>query len=62
MRAVVLRHGRLEVRETADPVPREGELLLRTIRTAICASDIHYMDHPSPNTQSLFVWSAERMW
>jgi threonine dehydrogenase-like Zn-dependent dehydrogenase len=59
MRAVVLRHGQLEVRETADPVPREGELLLRTISTAICASDIHYMDHPSPNTQSLFVWSAE---
>ena len=31
MRAVVLRGGRLEVRETADPVPGEGELLLRTL-------------------------------
>jgi threonine dehydrogenase-like Zn-dependent dehydrogenase len=45
MRAVVLRGGRLEVRETADPVPGEGELLLRTLATAICASDVHFMDH-----------------
>ncbi|MGO8861845.1 MAG: alcohol dehydrogenase catalytic domain-containing protein [Acidimicrobiales bacterium] len=58
MRAVVLRSGNLEVRETADPEPREGELLLRTLSTAICASDIHYMDHP--NTGNLFVWDANR--
>jgi threonine dehydrogenase-like Zn-dependent dehydrogenase len=45
MRAVVLRGGRVEVRETADPVPGEGELLLRTLATAICASDVHFMDH-----------------
>src|SRR5215469_461607 len=45
MRAVVLRDGRLEVRETADPVPGPGELLVRTISTAICASDVHFMDH-----------------
>ena len=45
MRAVVLRGGRLEVRETADPVPGEGELLLRTLATAICASDVHFIDH-----------------
>src|SRR6266571_8184488 len=45
MRAVVLRGGRLEVRETADPVPGQGELLLRTLSTAICASDVHFMDH-----------------
>ena len=46
MRAVVLRGGRLEVRETGDPVPGPGELLLRTVSTAICASDVHFMDHP----------------
>ena len=46
MRAVVLRRGRLEVRETPDPVPGPGELLLRTLSTAICASDVHFMDHP----------------
>ncbi len=45
MRAVVLRDGRIVVRETADPVPGEGELLLRTLATAICASDVHFMDH-----------------
>ena len=39
MRAVVLRGGRLEVRETPDPVAGPGELLLRTLSTAICASD-----------------------
>ncbi len=33
------------MRETADPVPGEGELLLRTRATAICASDVHFMDH-----------------
>ena len=44
MRAVVLRGGRLEVRETPDPVPGSGELLLRVLSTAICASDVHFMD------------------
>jgi threonine dehydrogenase-like Zn-dependent dehydrogenase len=61
VRAVVLRAGRLEVRDTSDPVPREGELLLRTIATAICASDIHYMDHPDPgDTSGFFVWDSDR--
>lgn len=46
MRAVVLRGGRLEVREIDAPVPGRGHLVLRTIATAICASDVHYMDHP----------------
>jgi threonine dehydrogenase-like Zn-dependent dehydrogenase len=61
MRAAVLRGGRLEVRETADPVPGANELLVRTVSTAICASDIHYMDHPDPaDTSGLFVWDLER--
>jgi threonine dehydrogenase-like Zn-dependent dehydrogenase len=61
MRAAVLRGGRLEVRETADPVPGPGELLLRTRSTAVCASDIHYMDHPDPHDVSgMFVWDADR--
>lgn len=46
MRAVVLNEGVLSVRETADPVPGDGQLLLRTLACAICASDIHFMDHP----------------
>jgi threonine dehydrogenase-like Zn-dependent dehydrogenase len=61
VRAVVLRGGHLEVRETPDPVPGPGELLLRTVSTAICASDIHYMDHPDPDdTSGMFVWDADR--
>ena len=61
MRAAVLRGGRLEVRETPDPVPGPGELLLKTLSTAVCASDIHYMDHPDPDDASgMFVWDADR--
>ena len=36
----------LTVRETADPVPGQGDLLLKTLSTAICASDVHFMDNP----------------
>jgi threonine dehydrogenase-like Zn-dependent dehydrogenase len=59
MRAVVLRDGRLDVRDIADPVPGPGELLLRTLSTAICASDVHFMDHPEmgvddPTGRSLY--------
>ncbi len=56
---MVLRDGRLDVREIADPVPGPGELLLRTLSTAICASDVHIMDHPEmgindPTGRSLY--------
>jgi threonine dehydrogenase-like Zn-dependent dehydrogenase len=59
LRAVVLRDGRLQVRETPDPKPGPGELLLRTLSTAICASDVHFMDHPElavddPTGRSLY--------
>src|SRR3954469_1558918 len=63
MRAVVLRGGRLEVRETADPEPGPGELLLRTLSTAICASDVHFMDHPEAVTNDgtgRFVYDENR--
>jgi threonine dehydrogenase-like Zn-dependent dehydrogenase len=58
MRAMVLRDGRLEVRETADPVPGPGQLLLRPLSAAICASDVHYMDHP--HSAPRFVWDSGR--
>lgn len=58
MRAVVLRHNELEVRETPDPVPGPGELLIKPLSAAICASDVHYMDHP--NSAERFVWDADR--
>jgi threonine dehydrogenase-like Zn-dependent dehydrogenase len=46
MRAAILRDGRLTVGETPDPVPGPGQLLVRSRSTAICASDVHFMDHP----------------
>ncbi len=59
MRAVVLRAGELTVRETADPVAGQGDLLLKTLSTAICASDVHFMDNPEagiddPTGRSLY--------
>ncbi|MDT5223210.1 MAG: hypothetical protein QOG19_617 [Mycobacterium sp.] len=59
MRAVVLRDGRLIVRETADPIAGQGDLLLKSLSTAICASDVHFMDHPElaiddPTGRSLY--------
>jgi threonine dehydrogenase-like Zn-dependent dehydrogenase len=59
MRACVLRDGRLEVRETPDPVPGPGELLVRPLSAAMCASDIHFMDNPdSPAPR--FVYDRDR--
>lgn len=59
MRAVVLKGGRLQVQHIEDPVPGPGELLLRTLSTAICASDVHFMDYPElgvddPTGRSLY--------
>jgi threonine dehydrogenase-like Zn-dependent dehydrogenase len=46
VRAAVLRNGRIEVRETADPTPGNGQILVRSLACGICASDIHFMDNP----------------
>nr|MDT0663649.1 zinc-binding dehydrogenase [Micromonospora sp. DSM 115978] len=46
MRAAVLRGGVVEARVVDDPVPGPGQLLVRTLACAICASDLHFMDHP----------------
>jgi len=46
MRAAVLRGGKIEVRETDDPTPGRGHVLVRSLACGICASDIHFMDHP----------------
>ena len=46
MRAAVLRGGTVEVRAIGDPVPGPGQLLVRSLACGICASDLHFMDHP----------------
>jgi len=44
--AVSLKEGKLALREIFTPVPGSGQVLVRTLACAICASDHHYMDHP----------------
>ena len=46
MRAVSLKERILALREVPTPVPASGQMLVRTLACAICASDHHYMDHP----------------
>jgi threonine dehydrogenase-like Zn-dependent dehydrogenase len=46
MKAAVLRAGAIEVRETEDPVPGPGQILVRSLACGICASDLHFMDNP----------------
>src|SRR6516225_8151772 len=61
MRAVVLRGGGLEVRDTPDPIPGPGELLVKTLSTGICASDVHFMDHPELVAEDLgMLYDPER--
>lgn len=43
----MLRDGTVTTRETADPVPGSGQILVRTLACGICASDLHFMDHPN---------------
>ncbi|WP_067893794.1 zinc-binding dehydrogenase [Nocardia vaccinii] len=51
MRAAVLRGGRVETRVVEDPVPGPGQLLVRTLACGICASDLHFMDHPEAGAE-----------
>lgn len=46
MRAAVLRNGKIQVREIPIPTPRERQILVRTHACGICASDLHFMEHP----------------
>jgi threonine dehydrogenase-like Zn-dependent dehydrogenase len=46
MRAAVLRGGTVKVRAIDDPVPGPGQILVRSLACGICASDLHFMDHP----------------
>ena len=47
MRAAVLRGGVVEARAAVEePVPGPGQLLVRSLACGICASDLHFMDHP----------------
>src|SRR5579883_2649599 len=45
MRAAIFRRGDLVVDEIADPVPGEGQVLVRTLACGICGSDLHALRH-----------------
>ncbi len=45
MKAVVMRDKKLEVASIANPVPAQGELLVKTLACGICGSDLHMFHH-----------------
>src|SRR5215218_9011977 len=46
MRAAVLRHGQMVVRDDVDePVPGQGEVLVDVSACGICGSDLHFVHH-----------------
>ncbi|MFC5748043.1 zinc-binding dehydrogenase [Actinomadura rugatobispora] len=51
MRAAVLRGGTVRARVVDDPVPGPGQLLVRSLACGICASDLHFMDHPEAGAE-----------
>src|SRR6202044_1000037 len=58
MRAAVLRRGSVEARIIDDPVPGPGQVLVRSLACGICASDLHYMDHPEVGADDNSGWST----
>jgi threonine dehydrogenase-like Zn-dependent dehydrogenase len=45
MRAAILRRGDIVVDQMPDPVPAEGQVLVRTLCCGICGSDLHAAKH-----------------
>ena len=45
MKAVVCQNSELNVRDLPDPVPGEGQVLVRVLRCGICGSDLHMRHH-----------------
>src|SRR5580658_6434382 len=41
MRAAVFRSGDIVVDSIADPIPAEGQVLVKTLACGICGSDLH---------------------
>ena len=45
MKAAYMLDGDIQVGEVADPVPEQGQALVRTCCCALCASDAHFLAH-----------------
>ncbi len=50
MRAAITRAGALTIEEVPEPVPRAGQLLVRTLACGICGSDLHALGDPEAFT------------
>ena len=55
MKAAIMRAGKIEVGELADPTPGPGEVLVRTRACGLCASDLHVLHRG----EQLVNWSRE---
>ena len=45
MRAALMERGEIRVDTVDDPVPRQGEVLVKSIACGICGSDLHAARH-----------------
>ena len=45
MRAAIFRDGQITVGTVPDPVPEQGQVLVKTLRCGICGSDLHAAKH-----------------
>jgi threonine dehydrogenase-like Zn-dependent dehydrogenase len=45
MKAAVMRGGRIVFDQVREPVPADGEVLVRTLACGICGSDLHFLRH-----------------
>ena len=45
MKAVIRRGGTLVCEEMADPVPGEGQTLVKSLACGICGSDLHALHY-----------------
>lgn len=52
VRAVVMRNQKLVLDTVPDPVPRTGEVLVRTLACGICGSDLHALKHAEQMVES----------
>jgi threonine dehydrogenase-like Zn-dependent dehydrogenase len=43
LKAAILEHGRIHVGEFPDPTPEQGQVVVKTHRCALCASDAHFL-------------------
>ena len=63
MRAIVLdRPGSFRVAQLPDPVPGEGQVVVKVDACGICGTDIHIMDGEFPPTRSRPATNSPGRW